>query len=211
MPTAMTVIDHAPPQPGTTGELLHAAADGDQLAWRELVHRYEPTVTGTILALGMQHADARDAAQRTWLQMFENRSRIREPEALGGWLRTTARHECVRIVRERWRIEPLDDTDGARFPDAAVDVEQTVVDADTVRRLRRLMTVLPPRAELLVTELFRDEPPGYTELARRTGIPIGSIGPTRGRALVLLRRLFEEGTETPRATPRVSRTARRRS
>ena len=60
------------------------------------------------------------------------------------------------------------------------------------------MTVLPPRAELLVTELFRDEPPGYTELARRTGIPIGSIGPTRGRALVLLRRLFEEGTEAPR-------------
>ena len=93
MPTAMTVIDHAPPQPATTGELLHAAADGDQLAWRELVHRYEPAVTGTILALGMQHADARDAAQRTWLQMFENRSRIREPEALGGWLRTTARRE----------------------------------------------------------------------------------------------------------------------
>jgi len=198
MPTAMTVIDHAPPQPATTGELLHAAADGDQLAWRELVHRYEPTVTGTILALGMQHADARDAAQRTWLQMVENHSKIRKPEALGGWLRTTARHECLRIIRERWRVDPLDDPDGSAFPDATVDVEQAVVDADTVQRLRDLVITLPPRSALLLTELFRDEPPGYAELARLTGIPIGSIGPTRGRALVLLRRLFEEGTDAPR-------------
>ncbi len=196
--------------PATTGELLHAVAGGDQVAWRELVHRYEPTVTGTILALGMQHADARDAAQRTWLQMVENHSKIRKPEALGGWLRTTARHECLRIIRERWRVDPLDDPDGSAFPDATADVEQTVVDADTVRRLRDLLITLPPRSALLLTELFRDEPPGYAELARRTGIPIGSIGPTRGRALVLLRRLFEEGTETPRATPRASRAARRR-
>ena len=191
--TATTVADHAPPRPATTAELLHAATDGDQVAWRELVLRFEPIVAGTILDLGLQPADARDAAQRTWLQMVENHSKIRKPEALGGWLRTTARHECLRIIRERWRVDPLDDPDGGAFPDATVDVEQTVVDADTVRRLRDLLITLPPRSALLLTELFRDEPPGYAELARLTGIPIGSIGPTRGRALHVLRRLFDEG------------------
>jgi len=186
------------PRPATTGELLHAATTGDQVAWRELVHRYEPIVAGTILDLGLQPADARDAAQRTWLQMVENHSKIRKPEALGGWLRTTARHECLRIIRERWRVDPIDDPDGVRFRDAAVDVEQTVVDADTARRLRHLVSTLPPRSALLLTELFRDEPPGYAELARLTGIPIGSIGPTRGRALQLLRRLFDESPSRAR-------------
>jgi RNA polymerase sigma factor (sigma-70 family) len=188
-----TVADHSPPRPLTTADLLHAAADGDDVAWRELVHRFEPVVAGTILDLGLQPADARDAAQRTWLQMVENHTKIRKPEALGGWLRTTARHESLRIIRERWRVDPLDDPDGDAFPDGSVDVEQTVVDADTVRRLRRLVATLPPRSAVLLTELFRDEPPGYAELARLTGIPIGSIGPTRGRALNLLRRLFDEG------------------
>ena len=185
----------------TTAELLHAATDGDQRAWRELVRRFEPIVAGTIVDLGLQPADARDAAQRTWLQMVENHSKIRKPEALGGWLRTTARHECLRIIRERWRLDPLDGTTDDAFPDGGVDVEQAVVDADTVRRLRRLIATLPPRSALLLTALFRDEPPGYAELARLTGIPVGSIGPTRGRALHLLRRLFDEGP------PRVARSA----
>jgi RNA polymerase sigma factor (sigma-70 family) len=194
----MTVVDHAPPRPTTTDELLRAATDGDEFAWRELVLRFEPAVAHTIRSLGLQHADARDAAQRTWLQLLENASRIREPAALGGWLRTTARRECLRIIRDRWRVEPLDVTDGDRFRDPDVDVEQTVVDADTVRRLRGLMAALPPRSAMLMAELFGDEPPCYAELAHRTGIPVGSIGPTRGRALHLLRRLFDEIPEAAR-------------
>jgi RNA polymerase sigma factor (sigma-70 family) len=194
----MTVIDHAPPRPVTTHELLRAATDGDQVAWRELVRRFEPAVAHAIRSLGLQHADARDAEQRTWLQLLENASRIREPAALGGWLRTTARRECLRIIRERWRVEPFDVTDDDRFRDPNVDVEQAVVNADTVRRLRGLITELPPRASMLMAELFGDEPPSYAELARRTGIPVGSIGPTRGRALHLLRRLFDETPEAAR-------------
>jgi RNA polymerase sigma factor (sigma-70 family) len=189
----MTVIVHAPLQPMTTTELLRAAAAGDQAAWRELVHRFEPAVASTIVAHRLQHADAHDAAQRTWLRMIEHQHEIREPEALGGWLRTTARHECLRIIRDRQRVEPLGDAEGAEFRDAAVHVEQSIVDADTVNRLRSLVDVLPPRAAVIVTELFRDEPPDYAELAHRMGIPIGSIGPTRGRALRMLRRLLEQG------------------
>jgi RNA polymerase sigma factor (sigma-70 family) len=205
-PTIPTTVTTPP----TTAELLHAAAGGDQLAWRELVRRFEPIVAGTTVELGLQPADARDAAQRTWLQMVENHSKIRKPDALGGWLRTTARHECLRIIRERRRLaplDPLDDAAGDAFPDAGVDVEQAVVDADTVRRLRRLIATLPPRSAVLLTALFHDEPPGYTELARLTGIPVGSIGPTRGRALDLLRRLFEaDAPRVPGSRPAGRRT-----
>ena len=190
----MTVIDHAPPHPRTTTtDLLRTAAAGDQAAWRQLVERFGPVVTSTIVAHRLQPADARDAAQGTWLRMVEHHREIREPEALGGWLRTTARRECLKIIRDRHRVGPLDDAESAVFRDGGVDVEQSVVDADTVHRLRGLVEVLPPRSAVLVNELFQEAPPGYAELARSTGVPVGSIGPTRARALQKLRRLFEDG------------------
>jgi Family of unknown function (DUF5995)/Sigma-70 region 2 len=141
--TAMAVIVHAPLQPTTsTTELLRAAAAGDQVAWRELLHRFEPAVMSTIVAHRLQHADAHDAAQRTWLRMIEHHHEIREPEALGGWLRTTARHECLGIIRDRQRLEPLD-AECAECRDTAVYVEQSVVDADTMERMRSLVNALP--------------------------------------------------------------------
>jgi RNA polymerase sigma factor (sigma-70 family) len=194
----MTVTVPAGLQPTTsTTELLRAASAGDQAAWRELLRRFEPLVMATIVAHRLQFADAHDAAQGTWLRMIEHHREIREPEALAGWLRTTATRECLRIIRDRQRHVPLG-AEGEGFRDAAVNVEQSIVDADTADRMRSLADVLPPRAAMLVTELFRDDPPGYAELARRTGVPIGSIGPTRGRALRTLRRLFEEGAEPSR-------------
>jgi RNA polymerase sigma factor (sigma-70 family) len=174
----------------TTTELLRAAAAGDQAAWCSLLRRYDAAVTATIRAHGLQPADALDAAQRTWMTLVERHDEIRQPEALGGWLRTTARNECLRIIRARQR-DALLDVVCVELADAGVDVEQSVVDADTVRRLRGHVDRLPPRAAVLVTALFDDDPAPYCEIARRTGIPIGSIGPTRARALVMLRRLFD--------------------
>ena len=113
--------------------------------------------------------------------MVENHSKIRKPEALGGWLRTTASTSACGSSANGGGSTPRRPR-RQRFPDATVDVEQTVVDADTVPAARPGHHA-PAALRLLLTELFRDEPPGYAELARLTGIPIGSIGPTRGRAL----------------------------
>lgn len=197
----MTVIDHAPfPPTPTTTELLRAAAAGHERAWRLLVDRFEPVVAGTIMGFRLQPADARDAAQGTWLRALEHHREIREPEALAGWLRTTARRECLRIIREGRRVEP-EDPAGPDLPDRSVDVEQSVVDADTVRRLWCLMDLLPARSATLLRPLFRPTPPGYAELSRGTGIPMGSIGPTRARALVELRRMFDAGTVPAMSRP----------
>jgi RNA polymerase sigma factor (sigma-70 family) len=194
----MTVTDHAPVR-STTTELLRAAVAGDHTAWEQLVSRFEPVVLSVINGYRLQEADARDAAQRTWLLMIERHQQIREVEALGGWLRTTVRRECLRIIRERQRIAPLQPAEAADFPDVTVDIEQRVVDADTARQLWTMIESLPARSSLLLSTLFRDNPPGYAELARSTGIPVGSIGPTRARALSRLRRQFDEGSEASRA------------
>lgn len=191
----MTVSDAPTLSPTTTTELLRIAVRGDRDAWELLVHRFEPVVSATIISYRLQEADARDAAQRTWLQMFEHCHQIREPEALGGWLRTTAKRECLRILHDRRRVEPLLDAGAAEHTDATADVERYVVEAEMARQLRGLLRTLPARSLTLVCSLFQDDPPGYAELAASTGIPIGSIGPTRARALRKLRQLVDGETE----------------
>lgn len=190
----MTVIDQLP-RPATTTELLSAAVGGEQGAWEQLVRRFEPVVGAIVTSCRLQEADARDAAQRTWLRMIEHHWQIREAEALGGWLRTTARRECLQIIRERQLADPLQPTQTADVPDDTIDIEQGVVDADTLDQLRRLIERLPTHCHQLMSLLFRDDPPPYAELARSMGIPVGSIGPTRARVLSKLRQQFEDGPE----------------
>jgi RNA polymerase sigma factor (sigma-70 family) len=185
-------LDHATP---TTTDLLRIAMGGDPAAWEQIVRRYEPAVAAMITTYRLQEADARDATQRTWLRMLECHQQIREPEALGGWLKTTARRECLRILAEQRRIDPLPEV--AEYADTAVDVERSVVEIDQARHLRGLLATLPTRSFALISSLFQDDPPGYAQLSATTGIPVGSIGPTRARALLKLRRMVEEGSRCP--------------
>ena len=90
----------------TTTQLLRSAGGGDPGAWKEIVRRYEPAVAAMVVTYRLQEADARDATQRTWLRLLESHQQIREPEALGGWLKTTARRECLRILAEQRRNDP---------------------------------------------------------------------------------------------------------
>ena len=186
-------LDHHPTS--TTTELLRTAVGGNAAAWEQIVRRYEPAVAAMITNYRLQEADARDAAQRTWLRLLESHQQIREPEALGGWLKTTARRECLRILAEQKRIDPL--PEGAECVDTAVDVERSVVELDQARHLRGLLATLPARSFALISSLFQDDPPGYAQLSAATGIPVGSIGPTRARALRKLRRMVEEGSGCP--------------
>jgi RNA polymerase sigma factor (sigma-70 family) len=181
-----------PPADRAAGEvppLLRAAAGGDRDAWEEIVHRYGGLVAATVRTFRLQEADAADAEQRTWLRLVEHHRGVRDPRHLGGWLATTATRECLGILRAHRSVTELADADVLPGPE---DVEQRVVDADEAARLWNVVTHLPPRGRAVVRALFADERTPYAEVARATGIPVGSLGPTRARVLRQLRRLLDE-------------------
>lgn len=184
--------DRPAPAAGATTALLEAAARGDQGAWQEVVRRYGGLVTATVRTFRLQDADAADAEQRTWLRLVEHHRRLQEPEHLGGWLATTASRECLGILRAQRAVVDLADLDAVA--DEHGDVEQQVVDADEAARLWNVVTLLPPRGRAVVRALFTDERTPYAEIARVTGIPVGSLGPTRARVLRQLRALLTEPT-----------------
>jgi RNA polymerase sigma factor (sigma-70 family) len=180
MPTPVTGND----------QLLQSARSGDERAWTEIVRRYRGLVTAVVRSYRLQDADAHDAEQRTWLRLVEHRDAVRDPERLGGWLATTASRECLRILRES-RAVVTDELDAVPDPNRAV--EDQVVDADTVSRLWTIVAALPPRGRSIMMELFGEDPRPYSEVARATGIPVGSLGPSRARLIGRVRRSFETG------------------
>ena len=116
--------------------------------------------------------------------------KIREPAALAGWLATTTRRECGRLVRaSRGPHAVVYALDAENMVDEqAAAAEQEVLAAERHAALREAVTELPPDCQRLVGMLTADPPVPYAEISARLGIPVGSIGPTRRRCLDRMRR-----------------------
>lgn len=171
------------------GELLQAAAAGDRDAWAELVRCYDRLLRARTRAFGLQEADALDVIQATWLRLHENLSRIKDPERLPGWLNTTAGRECLRVIAQHRRsVAPLD---ANLLVDQAAGPEQRLLEAERDQEVRAAVEGLPDGSRSIIRALFGAEPLSYAQLAGQQGIALGSIGPTRGRALSQLRRCLE--------------------
>jgi RNA polymerase sigma factor (sigma-70 family) len=175
----------------SVADLLQGIGDGDPAAWDEILRRYGKLVSTTVRSFRLQEADALDAMQMTWLRLTENAHRVQFPERLGGWLVTTARRECLHILRQTKLGPHLTDV----LPETASDLsdpEQHAIDAHTTRTLQKLINELSPLRRTVIRMLFTDNPCSYATISRLTGIPIGGLGPTRARALRQLRNKLNE-------------------
>src|SRR5436305_889496 len=91
--------------------LVRSAGGGDTAAWNAIVERFSSLVWATARAHRLSRDDASDVAQTTWLRLVEHLDRIREPDRLGAWLATTARHESLRTIRRGAREQASDEAD----------------------------------------------------------------------------------------------------
>jgi RNA polymerase sigma factor (sigma-70 family) len=171
--------------------LVSAAARGEATAWDALVSRYASLVWAVARAHRLDHGDAADVAQTVWLRLVEHLDRLREPAALAGWLRTTTQHECLRVRRRRDREVP-DPFVAADAPsDPAPSPELLLLDEERDRQVWAALQRLSERCRTLLRVLAADPDASYAEVSAATGLPVGSIGPSRARCLQQLRRGLE--------------------
>lgn len=179
-------------------ELVAAARGGATEAWSEIVARYERLVSGVVGSFRLQEADAADAIASTWLRAMEGLPTLREPDRLGGWLRTIARRECLAVLRQTAFEEPSD-VAVAGMPAVEPGPEAVVVACEVGRVIAATLTQLPGRGRRLILALFYLPRLPYTTVAADAEMPIGSIGPTRKRALGALRAGLEQAGYGPDA------------
>lgn len=198
MSTTATATDNQPKATDRTNRdnldvtrLLRLAIDGDQGSWSQLIDHYGPMVRSVVAGYRLDHESAADVCQTVWMRLYENAARIRKPEALGGWLATTARNEALRSIRGLQRSRPVgvlaDEVDlNAPSPDERAIDDETL--ADVISAFDRL----PDDSRQLMRLLVASPPLPYREIAAKVGRPVGSIGPTRSRCIETMRMLMNE-------------------
>jgi RNA polymerase sigma factor (sigma-70 family) len=195
----MTAALKPHPQPPAAGDrlagdrvagLVNAAEAGNPQAWNCLVAEFGGMIWAIARAHRLRDADAADVAQATWLALFENLGRINDPTRVGAWLATTARRECLRVIRHGERRVLFGD-DGPEYesPEPHPGDELLITERDEA--LWRGFSLLRPSDQALLRLVMADPRPPYEEIAAALDMPIGSIGPTRQRALARLREALE--------------------
>jgi len=172
--------------------LVRRAAHGDARAWEGLVGRFGRLIWSITRDFKLVESDAADVFQTTWMRLIEHIGRIDHPDRVGSWLAATARNECLRSLAARKRVvlaHEDDPFDGQAAHEPEID--EGLLAAERAEVVREAMTHLPRRWQRLLEMLMADPPASYAEISDELGLPVGSIGPTRGRCLARLRVLLE--------------------
>lgn len=177
-------------------DVVRAASEGDHSAWTTLVSQHRDLLRSVARGYRLSDAQVDDVVQTAWLRLVEHVDAVRDPQHITGWLVTTVRRQCLAVLRSARREQPtVSEQDefwgevGPADDDVLRDEDRALV-RDALARLperqRQLMLLLTWRPEL-----------DYQQVGQALSMPVGSIGPTRGRALVRLRQLLDEPRRSP--------------
>jgi RNA polymerase sigma factor (sigma-70 family) len=180
--------------------LVERCLAGDEGAWEALVRRYANLVYAIAGRAGLSGDEAADVFQAVFVIVWRSLDLLAEPQAIPGWLATIARRETWRVARGRARRARSEermasDPSAGILPSRPARADEELESVERAALVQHAVAALDERCRELLTILFWETPnPSYEDVAARLGMPLGSLGPTRGRCLEKLRgRLSELG------------------
>ncbi len=171
--------------------IVEQARAGANAAWETLIERFGGLVAAIARRCRLNDADVAEVCQTTWLRLVENLDRIQQPERIGAWLATTSRRESLRIATRHTAVSATD----VLFllaDDEADPLDAALLKEEQARMVRVAAERLSPRCQRLLGVLMSDDDLPYKTIAEQLSMPIGSIGPTRGRCLEHLRAIMTD-------------------
>jgi RNA polymerase sigma factor (sigma-70 family) len=194
------VINALGPQQGDT--LVDRASDafdryqqGDRSSFDTLVEVATPLMWRTARGAGLEQATAEDVVQTVWMSLLRSAESVRDPRTVVKWLLTATKRESWKVSQrarqDRQRAAGffgVDDEEALDLPVPPESAPDELVFADHRQRaLWSHVEGLTPRCRQLIGVIAFADRPDYASLAESLGMPVGSIGPTRGRCLAKLR------------------------
>jgi RNA polymerase sigma factor (sigma-70 family) len=177
----------------TNARLVEECLRGSEQAWRVLVDRYKNLIYSIALRYGAPHQEAADIFQRVCLDLFHELPRLRDAEALQGWLIRVTTNKCYHWKRQlSSRESGWDEDDMAARPADATMPPDMLAALEQEQQVRDAIAQLPSRCREMIELLFFESPPvPYAEVAQRLHLATGSIGFIRGRCLERLKKILE--------------------
>jgi RNA polymerase sigma-70 factor (ECF subfamily) len=153
----------------------------------EIFDRYATMVYSVAMRVLKDPAQSEDVMQEIFLQVWNNPDRfVQGRGSLGAWLAVVARNRAIDILRQRRPTEPCEEVVLASGANLASEVERNTIMA----KVRGILKGLPPEQQRSL-ELAFFEGLTHSEIAERTGDPLGTVKTRIRSALANLRKGIE--------------------
>jgi len=167
--------------------LIVRVRERDQEAMREIFDRYATLVYSVAMRVLKDPAQAEDVMQEIFLQVWNSPDRFAQGRgSLGAWLAVVARNRAIDLLRQRRPTEPCDDVVLASGTNLASEVERNTI-MDKVRGVLKNL----PQEQQRSLDLAFFEGLTHSEIAARTGDPLGTVKTRIRSALASLRKAIE--------------------
>ena len=177
--TAAPTGDGASADAPNDASLLRRMAEGDEQALGLFYDRWQPLVHGVVLRILRQRDDAEDVVEEAFWQAWRQAGRYETGRgSVQTWLLTIARSRALDSVRslKRLREEPIEGESGALVVHLAADGDPSM-DTEAAERRSIVIAALAdlPTEQREALELGYFAGLSQTEIAERTGQPLGTI------------------------------------
>ncbi|HYF76009.1 MAG TPA: RNA polymerase sigma factor [Symbiobacteriaceae bacterium] len=172
-------------------EAISRCLAGDKNAYATLVGQYQAQVLALCLRMTGNREDAADVAQQAFIQAYRHLDRYDPDQPFRPWLYKIATNECISFLRrtKKHQAVPAADDVLENVSDPA-DGAPSIVDlAEDRERVRTAVAQLPLSYRQVVVAYYFQEL-SYQEIARQTGVPVGTVGTLLHRAKQQLRKLL---------------------
>jgi RNA polymerase sigma factor (sigma-70 family) len=170
--------------------LLLRVGAGDERAFRELFARYAPVAHALAFRLVRQAQVAEEIVQEAFLAVWRAPERFDPARgSVRSWLMGTVHHRAVDAVRREQAQRRRADQAAALVPTVPEDPTDDVLSAIDLPRERRLvqkaLAGLPDEQRDVIQRMYFDGM-SQSQIAERTGLPLGTV---KSRTLLAMRRL----------------------
>ena len=167
--------------------LLDRVNARDETAMTELFDRYGSMVYSVALRVLKDPGAAEDVMQDVFFQLWENpRSFVAGRGSLGAWLLVVARNRAIDALRRRKPSDSVEDVVLAAETNLASEAERNTM----MEKVRIILNQLPTEQQNSL-ELAFFEGLSHSEIAARTGDPLGTVKTRIRSALISVRKAFQ--------------------
>ncbi|HEX6496626.1 MAG TPA: sigma-70 family RNA polymerase sigma factor [Acidobacteriaceae bacterium] len=167
--------------------ILARMGQGDESAMEEVFRRYSGVVYSVALRILRDSGQAEDVMQEIFLQLWRKPAAfVQQRGALGAWLMVLTRNRAIDQLRRRKLTDSVDDVVLSSPINVADEAERNTM----MQKVRSVLAKLPQEQRKSL-ELAYFEGLTHTEIASRTGDPLGTVKTRIRQALISLRKAFE--------------------
>jgi RNA polymerase sigma-70 factor, ECF subfamily len=168
--------------------LLERVRRGDQSAMAEVFDKYGRAVYSVALRILKDSGHAEDVMQEIFFQVWRNsESFVQGRGSLGAWLVVVARNRAIDMLRRRKPTDSVEDVVLAAPFNLAADAEHNSV----MEKIHKVLQDLPTEQQRSM-ELAFFEGLSHSEIAEKTGDPLGTVKTRIRLALITLRKAFQQ-------------------